>query len=58
MTLIGAADFAFGFLQRLRDALGRIVDIGLFEQADFLVEGLQARLDDLLDHVGRLALLP
>ena len=34
---------------------GRIMDIGLIEEADLLVEGLEARFDDLLDHVCGLA---
>src|ERR1700723_1504174 len=31
------------------------MDIGLIKQSDLLVEGLEARFDDLLDHVCRLA---
>src|SRR6476660_9943442 len=51
-------DLAFGFLHRLRDRLALLVmDEGLLQQTDFLVISLQARLDDLLDHVVRLALL-
>ncbi len=54
-----AADLAFGFLERLRHALAcRRWMNGLLEQADLLVEGLDAGLDDLLDHVRRLALRP
>src|SRR6185437_13047142 len=41
------ADRSLGFFQRLRDALGRIVDVGLLEQTDFLVESLQPGFDDL-----------
>src|SRR5437870_13616801 len=52
------ADLTFGFLDRLRDRLALFVmDERLLQQADFLVVGLQAGLDDLLDHVLRLALL-
>src|ERR1700733_1195287 len=50
------ADFAFGFLERLRDAFLVIEDEGLIEQTDFLVESLQARLDDLVDDIGGLSL--
>src|SRR6187401_20987 len=35
------ADLALGFLNRLRNTLVRFVDVGLIEQADFLVEGLE-----------------
>src|SRR3981189_562934 len=52
-----AADLAFGFLQRLGDRLGRIVDIGLLEQAGLLVEGLEPRFDDLGNDIVGLALL-
>src|SRR5215831_2187154 len=52
-----AAHLALSFLHSLRHRLAGIVDEGLLEQADFLVVGLQAGLDDLLDHVLRLALL-
>jgi hypothetical protein len=52
------ADLALSFLHRLGDRLaGFVVDEGLLQQADFLVVGLQAGLDDLLDHVLGLALL-
>src|ERR1700760_907984 len=52
------ADLAFGFLQRLGDRFALfVVDEGLLQQADFLVIGLQAGLDDLFDHVLGLALL-
>src|ERR1700751_1817519 len=51
-----SADLALGFLERLGDRLAAVVDEGLLEQADFLVEGLQAGLDDLLDDVLGLAL--
>src|ERR1700741_2533412 len=46
-----AADFALGFLECLRHAFFVVVDIDLLEQRHFLVEGLEARLHDLLDHV-------
>src|SRR3981189_2740791 len=52
-----AADLAFGFFQRLGDRLGRIVDIGLLEQAGLLVEGLEPRFDDLGNDIVGLALL-
>src|SRR6185437_13987283 len=52
-----AADGALGFLERLRDGLGRVVNVSLLEQADFLVEGLQAGFDDLVDDVRGLSLL-
>src|ERR1700746_663602 len=55
--LHGAADLTLSFLHGLRYRLAGVVDEGLLEQADFLVESLQARFDDLLDHVLRLALL-
>src|SRR6185437_577365 len=52
------ADLALSFLDRLGDRFALfVVDKGLLQQADFLVIGLQAGLDDLLDHVLRLALL-
>src|SRR3569623_2239673 len=51
------ADLALGLLERLRDRLLVFEDERLLEHADFLVEGLQARLDDLLDHSLGLALL-
>src|SRR4029450_10719580 len=52
------ANFAFGFLHGLRDRLALfVVDERLLQQADFLVIGLETGLDDLLDHVFRLALL-
>ena len=50
------ADLAFGFLDRLRDVLVRLVDEGLIEQADLLVEGLEPRFDDLVDDIRRFAL--
>src|SRR5579859_6832173 len=50
-------DLALSFLERLGDRLAAVMDECLLEQADFLVEGLQARLDDLLDYVLGLALL-
>src|SRR6185437_17149976 len=49
------ADGFFGFLDRLSYALRRIVDIGLVEKANLLIESLEAGFDDLLDHVRRLA---
>src|SRR3984957_8845694 len=51
------ADLTLSFFYRLGDRFGAVVDEGLLQQADFLVIGLQAGLDDLLDHVLRLALL-
>src|SRR3954468_5301456 len=36
------AGLALGFLDRLRNTLVRLMDIGLIEQADFLVEGLES----------------
>src|SRR5262249_23615615 len=51
--LDGAADLAFRLLDRLGDGLLTLFDrVALLEQADFLVEGLEAGLDDLLDHIG------
>src|SRR5215216_621465 len=55
--LHGPADLALSFLHRLRDRLAAVVDERLLEEADFLVEGLETGLDDLLDHVLGLALL-
>src|ERR1700744_6161317 len=53
-----ATDLALSFLHRLGSRFALFVmDKRLPQQADFLVIGLQARLDDLLDHVLRLALL-
>src|SRR5512144_685141 len=51
-----AADLALGFLDRLRHALVRLVNERLIEQADLLVEGLEPRFDDLVDHIRRLSL--
>src|SRR6185503_1142264 len=51
------ADLALGVLERLRDRLLVVEDERLLEHADLLVESLQARLDDLLDHSLGLALL-
>ena len=51
------ADLSLSFLDGLGDRFGAVVDEGLFEQADFLVVGLQPGLDNLLDDVLRLALL-
>src|ERR1700755_1261222 len=51
------ADLALGFLERLCNRFAAIVDEGLLQKTDFLVISLQARIDDLLDHVFRLALL-
>src|SRR5271165_443611 len=45
------ADRLLGLLHRLGDALGGIVDVSLIEQANLLAKGLEARLDDLLDHL-------
>src|ERR1700721_2281084 len=51
------AGLAFGLLDCLGDGLLAFFDrVALLEQTDFLVEGLEAGLDDLLDHVGGLAL--
>src|SRR5689334_17530746 len=55
--LNGCSDLALGFLDGLSDRLGVVMDERLFEQTDLLVVRLQAGLDDLLDHVLRLALL-
>src|SRR5262249_7376071 len=44
------AGLALCLLHRLRDALCGIVNVGLVEQADLFVEGLESRLDDLADH--------
>src|SRR5271166_7199256 len=49
------ADPRLRLLDRLGDALGGIVDVGLIEQAHLLVESLEAGLDDLVDDVGGLA---
>src|SRR5262249_61666887 len=54
--LDGTADLAFGILQRLGDALVGIMNIGLLQQADLLVESLEPGLDDLDDRRLRLAL--
>src|SRR5882762_5908894 len=53
------ADLALGFFYRLGDRLAIVLgmDRGLLQQTDFLVEGLQTRIDDLLDDVLGLALL-
>ena len=51
------ADLAFGFLQRLPDALLVVEDERLLEQRLLLVEGLQPQLGDLFDHRLGLALL-
>src|SRR5215475_495124 len=51
------ADFTLGFLERLRHALLVVMHIDLLKQSHFLVKGLEARLDDLLDHVSRFTLL-
>src|SRR5882762_10020881 len=51
------ADLAFGFLQRLTDALLVVEDERLLQQSLFLVEGFQPGLGDLLDHRLGLALL-
>src|SRR5438094_601209 len=51
------ADLAFGFLQRLRDTLFVVEDEGLLQKALLLVEGLEPRLGNLLDHRLWLALL-
>src|SRR5215472_13225874 len=49
--------FTFGFLQSLCHAFLVVKNERLLQQANFLVEGLQSRLDDLLDHVSRFTLL-
>ena len=54
--LIGAPTLPSASFKRLRHALLVVEDEALIEQADFLVEGLQPELDDLLDDVGRFAL--
>src|ERR1051326_1537180 len=54
--LDGRADRAFALLECLGDALLVVEDEWLLQQADFLVEGLEPRLDDLVDHVRRLTL--
>src|ERR1700709_2491043 len=52
------ADLALSFLDGLGHRLALlVVDGPLVQQADFLVIGLQTGLDDLRDHVLRLALL-
>src|SRR5689334_24957046 len=51
------ADLSLGFLERLRDRLLVVVYVGLLEQADLLVEGLEPRFDDLGNDVFGLALL-
>src|SRR5690606_39266750 len=43
----GRTHLALGFLERLGDRLRRIVDEGLVEEADLLVVGLEAALDDI-----------
>src|SRR3954462_2739836 len=55
--LDGSSHLAFRFLQRLPDALLVVEDEGLLEQRLLLVEGLQPRLGNLLDHGFGLALL-
>src|SRR6202042_3567866 len=52
-----SADLTLSFLDRLGHGLAAVVNEGLLQKADFLVIGLQTRLDDLLDHILRLALL-
>src|SRR5215475_12667953 len=52
-----STSFALGFLQRLRHTLLVIENKWLLQQANFLVERLKSRLDDLVDHVSRFALL-
>src|ERR1019366_10568126 len=49
------ADLALSFFYRLGDRLAILlgVDRGLLQQTDFLVEGLQTRIADLLDDVLR-----
>src|ERR1700738_1645820 len=49
------SDLALSFFHRLGDGLAAVMDKGLLEQADFLVESLQTGLDDLLHHALRLA---
>src|SRR5215470_5119536 len=51
------ADLALSFLDRLGDRFSAIVDESLLEEANLLVVGLQAGIDDLLDDVLGLALL-
>src|SRR5262249_49686208 len=52
-----SAHLAFGFLQRLRHTLLVIENKWLLQQTNFLVEGLESRLDDLIDYISRFALL-
>src|SRR5579864_8541784 len=47
---------ALALLERLGDALFVVVDKRLIDEADFLVEGLEPRFDDLLDYIHRFAL--
>ena len=54
--LIGPPALPSALLDRLRHALLVVEDEALIEQADFFVEGLEAGLDDLVDHVRRFAL--
>src|SRR5271166_2190538 len=49
------ADGFLGLFDRLSDGLGGIVDISLIEEANLLIEGLQPRFDNLLEHVRRFA---
>src|SRR5215472_11372393 len=55
--LDGAADFAFDILERRGNALGGIMNIGLLQQTDLLVERLEPGLDNLGDRRLGLALL-
>src|SRR6476659_1162390 len=52
-----STSLAFGLLQRLRHTFLVIENKWLLQQTNFLVERLEARLDDLVDHVSRFALL-
>src|ERR1700719_3412900 len=51
-------DLTLGLFQCLRHALARVVDIGLIEEADLLVECLEPGLDNLVDDIGGLSLRP
>src|ERR671916_2681020 len=49
------AGLRLGFLEHLSDGLRRIVHERLLEEGDLLVVALETALDDLLQHVLRLA---
>src|SRR5213080_3702481 len=50
------ANLARGVLDGLGNALVGLVDKGLIEQADLLIESLEPRFDDLVDDIRRLSL--